>query len=262
MSLQHGDLKDCVYPEISIDEYTSKTGDNSEVIVVGMYTIEEDAARDLADFVEKSSIDILDADVSPNPTEDGKYMVFLELKRAPDFFEKLDGIVGEIANLSGKLEWTATTRASDHEMSLYDDELRSAVHVEDMTPVATDDNEDATSDLEVSDDDGGEEIEMDDDVEDETTDVEEAMFLLNQNGMIAEEVDGKIKLKGMYFEVLGCDTEEWIAEAFEHIPVDFSFSHESKELTKALGLDWEVTNLKECVALKHHVSDNVIIVRV
>lgn len=261
MTLKHGDLIDCVYPDISVDEYESKTGDNAEVIVVAFYTIEEDAAKDLDDFIEKSSIEVLDVDISPNPTEDGKYMVFVEMKRAPDFFEKFFSIIEEVENLSGELDWKVTTRSSDHEMPLHDEELKRSIYVADMTPVATEHGEDNTSDLEVDDEsDSDEEVEFDDEgVEDE---VEEAIRLLNHNNIIAEEVDGKVKLFNLYLDIIDCDSEDSIAESFEHIPVDFTDPYECRELRKRLGLDWEVTNLKECVALKHNVSGNVIIARV
>ncbi len=244
-------------PMISVDEYESKTGGNEEVIVVAYYAIEEDAAKDLDDFIEKSSIDILDVDVSPNPTEDGHYMVFVELKRAPDFFQKLYGITEEVENLAGKMDWMVTTRSAENEIPLGDEQLETSVYVADMTPVMTDDDEDNSPDMAEEQDSEGEDMEdMDYD------EVEEAMSLFNTNSMIAEAVDGKIKLSGIYMDVMDCDTETVISEAYDHIPMDFTESYECKILKKALGLDWEIINLRECVALKHNVSGNVVIVRV
>ena len=253
MTLKFGDLIDCIRPDISIDEYESKAGDNSEVIVVAFYAIEEDAAKDLDEFIEKSSIEVVDVDVSPNPTEDGKFMIFVELKRSEDFFEKLFSIVEEVENLSGKLEWRVTTRQADHAIGLNDEALLSLVDIEDVTP-SKDDNEDTTVDLKVEDEDGGEDIEMDD--------VEESIRLFNTNNIISERVDNKVKLRGLYLDIIDCDSEDFISEAYCYLPVDFADPYECKELRKILGLDWEVTKLKECVALKHYVSGNVIIARV
>lgn len=253
MTLKYEDLVDCIRPDISIDEYESKAGDNSEVIVVAFYAIEEDAAKDLDQFIEKSYIEVVDVDVSPNPTDDGKYMVFVELKRAADFFDKLFSVVEEVENLSGKLEWRVTTRRCDHAIYLKDEELLGMVDIEDVTPPVTDE-EDTTKDLEVDEVDDGAEIEVDD--------VDESIKLLNYNKVISERVDGKVKLSSFYLDVIDCACEEYIAEMYSHIPVEFKDSYESNILKNILGLDWEVTSLKECVALKHHVTKNVIIARV
>lgn len=253
MTLKFGDLKDCINPDISIDEYASKAGDNSEVIVVAFYAIEEDAAKDLDEFIEKSSIEVVDVDVSPNPTDDGKYMIFVELKRSEDFFDKLFSIVEEVENLAGKLEWRVTTRQLDHVIDLNDEALLSAVDVEDVTP-AEENDEDTTVDLEIDDVDDGEDIEVDD--------VEESIGLFNTNGVISERVDGKVNIRGIYLDIVDCDTEAFITEAYSYMPMDFSDPYECRELRKILGLDWEVTKLKECVALKHYVSGNMIIARV
>ena len=37
-------------------------------------------AQDLATFIEKGITDILDTEVSPNPDDDGNYMLFVEMK--------------------------------------------------------------------------------------------------------------------------------------------------------------------------------------
>ena len=36
--------------------------------------------QDLAFFMEKGATDILDTEVSPNPDDDGNYLVFVEIK--------------------------------------------------------------------------------------------------------------------------------------------------------------------------------------
>ena len=78
--LTHGDLKGLVMPGLSVAEFEPKTGNEEDVIVVGFYVKDDRPAQDLATFIEKGSVDILDTEVSPNPDEDGNYMVFIELK--------------------------------------------------------------------------------------------------------------------------------------------------------------------------------------
>ncbi|BDR26164.1 hypothetical protein RVBP17_2070 [Pseudomonas phage sp. 30-3] len=98
-------LKGTVLPIISVDEYMPKSGTQEEVIVIAFYTIDEDPAFDLDDFIEKSFIEVLDVDVSPNPDENGNYLVFVELKRKAGFFEKFYKIIKDVENVSGKQDW-------------------------------------------------------------------------------------------------------------------------------------------------------------
>ena len=78
--LTFGDLENLVLPKISIAEYSPKTGNEEDVIVLGFYVKDDKPAQDLATFIEKGITDILDTEVSPNPDDDGNYMLFVEMK--------------------------------------------------------------------------------------------------------------------------------------------------------------------------------------
>jgi hypothetical protein len=97
--LRIGDLEDLVQPLMSIDEWESKVA--GDAIVVGFFVEDEDPAWDLAKFIEKGALDLLDADVSPAPNEEGYYMVFVEYTRNEEFpanlqqtLESIEGLVG------------------------------------------------------------------------------------------------------------------------------------------------------------------------
>ena len=83
MSLQPGDLKGVVTDEISIDEFEPKTGEKENVAVFGFYVTEKQVGEDLANFLEKSTFDFRDVEVTPNPNPDNLYMVFVEVDRDP-----------------------------------------------------------------------------------------------------------------------------------------------------------------------------------
>ena len=102
--LQIHDLDYTIMPIISIDEYCSKI-DDRKVIVVGFYVTEKDPATDLASFIEKGIVRVLDTDVSPAPTEDGHYLVFVELKRDLKFPKRLLKIISEIDNITNVKSW-------------------------------------------------------------------------------------------------------------------------------------------------------------
>lgn len=97
-------LQHLVLPLLSIDEYQSKISDK-RVIVVAFFVREEDAAVDLSNFMDQSHYPILDTEVSPSPTPEGFYLVFLELQRNEEFPENLLSIIKEIENLVEIKSW-------------------------------------------------------------------------------------------------------------------------------------------------------------
>jgi len=101
--LLQGDLDDLIKPLISIDEYESKISDDN--IVVGFYADDKEPATDLARFISKSEIDILDAEVSPVPNEEGVYLVFVEFIRDETFVDDITSLVDSMAGLTSIETW-------------------------------------------------------------------------------------------------------------------------------------------------------------
>jgi len=98
-SLQPGDLDHLVLPLISVDEFSSKI-DNRRAIVVAFYCTDKQPAEDLMRFIEGSNLDILDTEVSPAPSTEGYYVVFVEFSRNRDFPEILDDIINQVGNVA------------------------------------------------------------------------------------------------------------------------------------------------------------------
>lgn len=121
--LERESLKGTILPLVSVDEYLPKAGSQEEIIVVAFYTIDEDPANDLDDFIEKGVIDVLDVDVSPNPDENGNYLVFVEIERKPTFFEKFYSLLKDVENVSGKQEWKVKAYLADDVVAYDDDSL-------------------------------------------------------------------------------------------------------------------------------------------
>ena len=78
MTLKYNELQDLVLPKLSIDEFSPKTGDNKDVMVLGFYVKDKEPAKDLSHFIENGAYDILDVESSPASNDDGEYMVFVE----------------------------------------------------------------------------------------------------------------------------------------------------------------------------------------
>lgn len=97
-------LDHLVLPMISIDEYESKINDR-RVIVVGFFVFDKDPAHDLSNFIDGGTSDVLDTDVSPAPTPDGYYLVFVEIMRNKNFPKVLLKILSELKNLCTIDSW-------------------------------------------------------------------------------------------------------------------------------------------------------------
>lgn len=106
--LRKGDLDGLILPLVTVDEYESKIGDD-EAVVVGFYALEEDAAHDLSNFIERAPYMVLDTDVSPAPTKDGYYVCFAELNRTLDFPNALISLLNNITKLCNIDDWQFTT---------------------------------------------------------------------------------------------------------------------------------------------------------
>lgn len=127
MSLRENDLKNTVLKKLSIDEFVPKTGQSSEVLVLGFRVSEQAVGNDLYDFIGGSTVEIRDVEVSPNPDDDGYYMVFAELDRNSDVLDTVKQIVRDVEKLTGKLDWQAKTYLSDKYIPLHSDELTKYV---------------------------------------------------------------------------------------------------------------------------------------
>lgn len=80
-SLYPADLRDLVSNIFEVDSYSSKLGDDKDIVVVS-FTVEDKApADDLVNFVERGYDFVLDADASAHESKDGRYHVFVEMER-------------------------------------------------------------------------------------------------------------------------------------------------------------------------------------
>lgn len=97
-------LKDLIHPIVSVDEYTSKIGENN--VVVAFQVLDNfDAAYDLSSFVEKSPVGVIDTEASETPNVDGRYIVFAEFERNGEFPQKLLLLIKTIENICPNPGW-------------------------------------------------------------------------------------------------------------------------------------------------------------
>lgn len=127
MSLREGDLKDTVLKKLSIDEFEPKTGKAADVLVLGFLVSEQSAGEDLYHFISGNPTEIRDVEVSPNPNDDGYFMVFVELDRDQQVFDTVKSLIHDVEKLSGKLPWQAKTFLNDDYLDLEDPQLAQYV---------------------------------------------------------------------------------------------------------------------------------------
>lgn len=140
--MEREELKGTIEPLITIDHFVPKSGIDTEVTVVGLYANDREPADDLNRFIQRGSVDVLDVEVSPNPDEEGRYLVFVEFKRDEMFPEVFKAFVHDIENVCGKLNWRVHPFAAEGEMMLDDPELFSFVIT---TPFDKEEKEDLDS---------------------------------------------------------------------------------------------------------------------
>lgn len=104
-NLNYGDLRDFVSETFGIDQYTSKMGDDKDVIVLSFHVKDKHPAIDLMEFIERGYPFILDADMSAGEEEDGKYHVFVEIPRSPKIAGQLSTLLKGVSHLCDNYDW-------------------------------------------------------------------------------------------------------------------------------------------------------------
>jgi hypothetical protein len=98
--LETGDLARLIHPELHIDEFKSKLGDDQDVIVLSFKVDAKEPASDLVSFIEKGYDWVLDADISSGEMDDGSYIVFVELDRTESAPEDIMDLMSDLMNLT------------------------------------------------------------------------------------------------------------------------------------------------------------------
>jgi hypothetical protein len=79
--LQYKDLDGLMKPTVHVDEFSSKMGDDEDIIVLSFFVRDKGAAKDLMAWFEKGYDFVLDADVSPGEVKPNRFLVYVEIRR-------------------------------------------------------------------------------------------------------------------------------------------------------------------------------------
>jgi len=80
-SLAFKDLDGLMKPTIHVDEFSSKMGDDDDIIVISFFVRDPQAAKDLMMWFEKGYDFVVDADRSPGEIKPNRYLVYVEIRR-------------------------------------------------------------------------------------------------------------------------------------------------------------------------------------
>jgi hypothetical protein len=108
-SLSFKDMEGLLKPTVHVDEFSSKMGDDDDVIVVSFFVRDAQAAKDLMMWFEKGYDFVLDADRSPGEIKPGRYLVYVEIRRrstAGGHVEQLLNDLNTLTEFEGSSDWT------------------------------------------------------------------------------------------------------------------------------------------------------------
>jgi hypothetical protein len=114
--LHYKDLMGMMKPTIHVDEFSSKMGDDDEIIVASFFVRDRQAAKDLINWFEKGYDWILDADMSPGEIKPNRYLVYVEMKRRSKVGEKINEMLNDLNTLTeyeDSERWTMHYRGKD-----------------------------------------------------------------------------------------------------------------------------------------------------
>lgn len=100
-SLEYLDMQGHVTPVLGIDEYQSKIGEDSDIIVLSFLVSGEAVGNDLVDWLERGYEWIIDADISPGEVLDRKFMVFAEMNRRTSAPRRIIEALEDLETLTG-----------------------------------------------------------------------------------------------------------------------------------------------------------------
>ena len=98
--LEFRDLDGLMKPTIHVDEFSSKMGDDADIIVLSFYVRDKAAAKDIVSWFEKGYDFVLDADRSPGEIKPNRYLVYVEMRRRSAAPSNINEMLGDLQTLT------------------------------------------------------------------------------------------------------------------------------------------------------------------
>ena len=98
--LEYKDMVGMMKPTVHVDEFSSKMGDDDDIIVVSFFVRSKQAAKDLTNWFEKGYDWVLDSDMSPGEIKPGRFLVYIEMRRRSNAGERVAELIDDLATLT------------------------------------------------------------------------------------------------------------------------------------------------------------------
>ena len=115
--LDYHDLVGQMIPEVTVDEYAAKMGEDDEIVTLAFTVKGKQVGEDLSDWFERGYDWVLDAQVSDGELVPGKYLVFVEMNRRTSTPERIIELLEDLETLTDLpvKEWTITVDDEEYE---------------------------------------------------------------------------------------------------------------------------------------------------
>jgi hypothetical protein len=100
MTLEYKDLEGMLKPTVHVDEFSSKMGEDDDVVVISFFVRDANAAKDLMNWFEKGYDFVLDADKSPGEIKPNRFLVYVELRRRSTVGYKIKELLQDLSTLT------------------------------------------------------------------------------------------------------------------------------------------------------------------
>jgi hypothetical protein len=94
------DLDGLMKSTIHVDEFSSKMGDDDDIIVVSFFVRDPSAAKDLMMWFEKGYDFVIDSDRSPGEIRPNRYLVYVELRRRSTAGAHVETLLNDLNTLT------------------------------------------------------------------------------------------------------------------------------------------------------------------
>jgi hypothetical protein len=108
-SLSYKDMEGLLKPTVHVDEFSSKMGDDDDIVVLSFFVRNDQAAKDLMSWFEKGYDFVLDADRSPGEIKPGRYLVYVEIRRRSTAGANVEQLLNDLNTLTefeNSSDWT------------------------------------------------------------------------------------------------------------------------------------------------------------
>jgi hypothetical protein len=114
-ALNYKDMEGLMKPTVHVDEFSSKMGDDDDIIVISFFVRDETAAKDLMNWFEKGYDFVIDADRSPGEIKPNRYLVYVEIRRRSTAGAQVETLIDDLGTLTefDNSDWTMHYRGKE-----------------------------------------------------------------------------------------------------------------------------------------------------